>query len=200
VRRRHPRTCRRGHPARSRGAVQVRRTADRAAVPALRRPAGTGDRRRSSRCRTAVPEGSDRCRRGTGDYRPDGSPVRPVVPLQAGQPIWSLGNACRNGLRSHRRSAGLAALAADRSPDRKRASTDPGRSPAAGAVGFCRRNPIGGAALARGYLNSPELTAEKFVADRSNVGADGARLYRTRDLARLLPDGNLEFLGRATTR
>jgi non-ribosomal peptide synthetase component F len=49
-------------------------------------------------------------------------------------------------------------------------------------------------------LNSPELTAEKFVADRSNVGADGARLYRTRDLARLLPDGNLEFLGRATTR
>ena len=52
---------------------------------------------------------------------------------------------------------------------------------------------IGGAPLARGYLNHPELTAERFVPDPT---APQRRLYRTGDLARLLPDGNLEFLGR----
>jgi amino acid adenylation domain-containing protein len=51
---------------------------------------------------------------------------------------------------------------------------------------------IGGAALARGYLNSPELTAEKFVT----AGSGEARLYRTGDLGRRLADGNIEFLGR----
>jgi acyl-coenzyme A synthetase/AMP-(fatty) acid ligase/acyl carrier protein len=52
---------------------------------------------------------------------------------------------------------------------------------------------IGGTALARGYHNRAQLTAEKFIADPfSNNG----RLYRTGDLARYLPDGNIEFLGR----
>ncbi|MCG1056186.1 amino acid adenylation domain-containing protein, partial [Mycetohabitans sp. B5] len=54
---------------------------------------------------------------------------------------------------------------------------------------------IGGAGVARGYLNRPELTAERFVPDPFSEGAD-ARLYKTGDLARYLPDGNLEFLGR----
>ena len=54
---------------------------------------------------------------------------------------------------------------------------------------------IGGDGLARGYLNQPELTAEKFVPDP--FGNDpGARLYRTGDLVRYLADGNIEFLGR----
>ncbi|HEY7492621.1 MAG TPA: amino acid adenylation domain-containing protein [Candidatus Tectomicrobia bacterium] len=54
---------------------------------------------------------------------------------------------------------------------------------------------VGGAGLARGYLNRPELSAEKFIpAPFSNV--PGARLYKTGDLARYLPDGNLTFLGR----
>ena len=44
----------------------------------------------------------------------------------------------------------------------------------------------------RGYLNHPELTADKFVANPFGPG----RLYKTGDLARWLPDGNLEFLGR----
>ncbi len=54
---------------------------------------------------------------------------------------------------------------------------------------------IGGEGLARGYLNRPELTAEKFIR---NPFADDpqARLYRSGDLVRYRPDGNLEFLGR----
>ncbi|WP_041754829.1 non-ribosomal peptide synthetase [Mycetohabitans rhizoxinica] len=54
---------------------------------------------------------------------------------------------------------------------------------------------IGGAGVARGYLNRPELTAERFVRDPFVDEAD-ARMYKTGDLARYLPDGNLEFLGR----
>jgi acyl-coenzyme A synthetase/AMP-(fatty) acid ligase/acyl carrier protein len=54
---------------------------------------------------------------------------------------------------------------------------------------------IGGAGLARGYLNRAELTAEKFVANPFS-DLPGARLYKTGDLARYLPDGNIEFLGR----
>ena len=53
----------------------------------------------------------------------------------------------------------------------------------------------GGDGLARGYLNQPELTAEKFVLNPFRSDA-GSRLYRTGDLVRWLPDGNIEFLGR----
>jgi amino acid adenylation domain-containing protein len=79
---------------------------------------------------------------------------------------------------------------------------------------------VGGAGVARGYLNNPELTAEKFVLARSSwliahsknlpaekrmpridptsceLRAASYRLYRTGDLARWLEDGNIEFLGR----
>lgn len=54
---------------------------------------------------------------------------------------------------------------------------------------------IGGIGLARGYINRPDLTAEKFVPDPFS-SVKGGRLYRTGDLARHLPDGNVEFLGR----
>ncbi|QOS97403.1 amino acid adenylation domain-containing protein [Brevibacterium sp. JNUCC-42] len=52
---------------------------------------------------------------------------------------------------------------------------------------------IAGAGLSRGYLNRPELTQEKFV---SNPFTPGERMYKTGDLARWLPDGNIEYLGR----
>jgi amino acid adenylation domain-containing protein len=54
---------------------------------------------------------------------------------------------------------------------------------------------IGGAGVARGYLHRPELTAEKFLSDPFSGGAS-SRVYCTGDLARYLPDGNIEFLGR----
>src|SRR5205823_4255199 len=54
---------------------------------------------------------------------------------------------------------------------------------------------IGGASLARGYLDRPELTAERFIPHPFSE-VPGERLYRTGDLARYLPDGNIEFLGR----
>ncbi len=53
---------------------------------------------------------------------------------------------------------------------------------------------VGGAGLAQGYLGRPELTAERFVPDP--FGEPGSRLYRSGDLARRLPDGDLEYLGR----
>ena len=54
---------------------------------------------------------------------------------------------------------------------------------------------IGGAGVARGYLNAPELTAEKFLPDPFSNDPQ-ARLYKTGDLAQYLPDGNIAFLGR----
>ena len=62
----------------------------------------------------------------------------------------------------------------------------------AGAIGEVY---IGGAGVSRGYLERPDLTAEKFVPDPFGE-TDGARLYRTGDRARYLPDGKVEFLGR----
>jgi aspartate racemase len=55
---------------------------------------------------------------------------------------------------------------------------------------------VGGAGLARGYLNQPVLTAQRFVPNPFISYAGGARLYRTGDLARYRPDGNIELLGR----
>ena len=54
---------------------------------------------------------------------------------------------------------------------------------------------IGGAGLARGYLNQPDLTAEKFIPNPFSE-TPGARLYKTGDLVRYRQDGNIEFLNR----
>lgn len=51
---------------------------------------------------------------------------------------------------------------------------------------------LGGAGLARGYLNQPEMTQDRFIDNPFGQG----RLYKTGDLARYLPDGQIEFLGR----
>ncbi|HEX6749437.1 MAG TPA: amino acid adenylation domain-containing protein [Longimicrobium sp.] len=55
---------------------------------------------------------------------------------------------------------------------------------------------VGGAGVARGYLHRPEMTAQRFVSDPFSAEPD-ARLYRSGDLARRLPDGSLDFQGRA---
>jgi amino acid adenylation domain-containing protein len=54
---------------------------------------------------------------------------------------------------------------------------------------------IGGVQVARGYLRRPAITAERFIPDPF-VSRKGARLFRTGDLVRALPDGSLEFIGR----
>ena len=54
---------------------------------------------------------------------------------------------------------------------------------------------LGGVQLARGYLNRADLTAERFIPDPFSADA-GSRLYKTGDLVKYLPDGNVEYLGR----
>jgi non-ribosomal peptide synthetase component F len=58
---------------------------------------------------------------------------------------------------------------------------------------------VGGGGVTRGYFRNPALTAEKLIPDPFSP-APGARLYRSGDLARLLADGNIEFLGRADSQ
>lgn len=61
------------------------------------------------------------------------------------------------------------------------------------AIGAQGELTVGGDGLSRGYLNNPELTKQKFYP---NPFVSGERLYKTGDLAKYLPDGNIEFLGR----
>ncbi|MCA1993256.1 MAG: amino acid adenylation domain-containing protein, partial [Coleofasciculus sp. S288] len=62
-------------------------------------------------------------------------------------------------------------------------------------VGVSGELHIGGVGLARGYLNRPELTAQKFIPNPFNSNP-ASLLYKTGDLVRYLPNGNIEFLGR----
>ncbi|MDJ0900764.1 MAG: amino acid adenylation domain-containing protein [Xenococcus sp. MO_188.B8] len=60
-------------------------------------------------------------------------------------------------------------------------------------IGVAAEIHISGAGVAQGYLNKPELTAEKFIP---NPYSPGEKLYKTGDLGRRLPDGTIQFLGR----
>ncbi|WP_143569904.1 amino acid adenylation domain-containing protein, partial [Tenacibaculum agarivorans] len=64
-------------------------------------------------------------------------------------------------------------------------------------VGVVGELVVGGSGVARGYLNNEELTNDKFI---SNPFTAGDRLYKTGDLAKWLPDGNIEFIGRKDTQ
>ncbi len=66
-------------------------------------------------------------------------------------------------------------------------------------IGVAGELHIGGVGLARGYLNQPALTAEKFIY-HSFCAKPAKRLYKSGDLARYLPDGTIEFLGRIDTQ
>jgi amino acid adenylation domain-containing protein len=70
---------------------------------------------------------------------------------------------------------------------------DPHRRPV--PIGIVGELHLGGPGLASGYLDRPDLTAERFTDDP--YGAPGERLYRTGDLARWRPDGTIEYAGRA---
>jgi len=76
---------------------------------------------------------------------------------------------------------------------------DPDMNPVpAGATGEIH---IGGLGLARGYVGRPDLTQEKFVSHRfTNDGELPVRLYKSGDLGRLNPDGEIEFMGRADSQ
>ncbi len=79
-------------------------------------------------------------------------------------------------------------------PDLQLYVLDPQLVPvAAGDVGEIH---VAGAGVSRGYLNRPDLTAERFFEWTSPAG-ESVRLYKTGDLARPLPDGDLEYLGRS---
>ncbi|KAF6626198.1 amino acid adenylation domain-containing protein, partial [Paenibacillus sp. EKM208P] len=60
-------------------------------------------------------------------------------------------------------------------------------------IGIAGELCIGGSGLAKGYLNRLDLTEDKFITDPFN---DGEKIYKTGDLARWLPDGNIEYFGR----
>ncbi len=79
-------------------------------------------------------------------------------------------------------------------PDLRVYLLDPRMEPV--PVGVVGELYVGGAGLARGYLDHPGLTAERFVPDPFS-GMPGARLYRSGDLARRRPDGEVDYVGRA---
>ncbi|MDR1515756.1 MAG: amino acid adenylation domain-containing protein, partial [Synergistaceae bacterium] len=64
-------------------------------------------------------------------------------------------------------------------------------------VGVAGELCIAGRQVGAGYLNRPELTAEKFVKNPFSSDPDYSRMYKTGDIARFLPDGNVDFIGRS---
>ncbi|WP_035060897.1 non-ribosomal peptide synthetase, partial [Andreprevotia chitinilytica] len=90
-------------------------------------------------------------------------------------------------------AAGQGSVVGPALPDLRAYVLDAYRQPV--PVGVTGELYIGGAGVARGYLNRPELTAERFIADPFHTDAK-ARLYKTGDLGRWLPNGQIEYLGR----
>ena len=148
------------------------------------------DRRRPQRPRRARLARAAAARRrgapaGARRRHPPGA-ARAACSTCTARPRPRSGRPCRRSRRpaSRSRSAG-------RSPTPRSTSSTASSQP--NPIGVAGELLIGGAGVVRGYLDRPELTAERFV---DLPAAGGARLYRTGDLVTLLPDGELEFLGR----
>ncbi|HYP26892.1 MAG TPA: amino acid adenylation domain-containing protein [Blastocatellia bacterium] len=96
-------------------------------------------------------------------------------------------------LRESDLSAGAGSVIGEAIPDLQLLMLDEHLEPV--PIGVAGEMYVGGEGLARGYLNRPELTAERFIPNPYG-DREGARLYKTGDLARYLPNGELEYLGR----
>lgn len=99
--------------------------------------------------------------------------------------VWSTVHRCEAGAPGRKVSIGRPV------PNVRAYILDGARNPV--PIGVPGELYVGGAGVTRGYLNRPELTAERFVDDPFG---DGGRLYRTGDLVRYEPTGDIEFLGR----
>ena len=114
--------------------------------------------------------------------------------LRSGEPLRShrMHGCCDGGRCAHGRRG---VVSFDRSSDLEHAGVCAGRSDAAGSGGGVWGAVHRGGERRSGYLDRPDLTAERFVPDPFSAEG-GSRLYRTGDVCRWLVDGNLEYVGR----